>query len=72
MSQNNVTNASKLKNSNVCRVFFSSPFNGMEGERETLTKKYWPQLQVNQIYKSMFKNNTGGGGVVLSVMVIWK
>lgn len=26
------------------RVFFSSPFGGLEEEREELTKKYWPQL----------------------------
>jgi len=25
-------------------VFFSSPFGGLEEEREELTKKYWPQL----------------------------
>ncbi|CAB4040060.1 TPR repeat-containing DDB_G0287407-like, partial [Paramuricea clavata] len=29
----------------VIRVFFSSPFGGLELEREELTKKYWPQLQ---------------------------
>ncbi|XP_072027805.1 TPR repeat-containing protein DDB_G0287407-like [Amphiura filiformis] len=28
----------------VVRVFFSSPFGGLEEEREELTKKYWPQL----------------------------
>lgn len=26
-------------------MFFSSPFGGLELEREELTKKYWPQLQ---------------------------
>ena len=35
----------QLKNPGVCRVFFSSPFNGMEGEREEFTRKYWPRLQ---------------------------
>lgn len=25
-------------------MFFSSPFGGLEEEREELTKKYWPQL----------------------------
>ena len=29
---------------NVIRVFFSSPFGGLEEEREELTKRYWPQL----------------------------
>ncbi|XP_071965427.1 uncharacterized protein [Antedon mediterranea] len=28
----------------VARVFFSSPFGGLEEEREELTKKYWPKL----------------------------
>nr|XP_006816361.1 PREDICTED: TPR repeat-containing protein DDB_G0287407-like [Saccoglossus kowalevskii] len=28
----------------IVRVFFSSPFGGMEIEREELTKKYWPRL----------------------------
>ncbi|KAJ7337905.1 hypothetical protein OS493_008064 [Desmophyllum pertusum] len=28
----------------AARVFFSSPFGGLEEEREELTKKYWPQL----------------------------
>ena len=23
----------------ICRIFFSSPFNGMEGEREELTRR---------------------------------
>ena len=35
----------KLKDPHVCRVFFSSPFNGMEKEREALTSLYWPQIQ---------------------------
>ena len=34
----------KLKDGRTVRVFFSSPFNGMEGEREELTVKYWPRL----------------------------
>jgi len=34
----------KMKDSTTCRVFYSSPFNGMEGEREELTRRYWPQL----------------------------
>ncbi|XP_070580560.1 TPR repeat-containing protein DDB_G0287407-like [Ptychodera flava] len=28
----------------IVRVFFSSPFRGLELEREELTKKYWPRL----------------------------
>ena len=28
----------------VARVFFSSPFGGLEEERELLTKQYWPEL----------------------------
>ena len=28
----------------TARVFFSSPFGGLEEEREELTKKYWPRL----------------------------
>ena len=35
----------KLKDPHVCRIFFSSPFNGMEKEREALTSLYWPQIQ---------------------------
>jgi nephrocystin-3 len=35
----------KLKDPNVCRIFFSSPFLGMEKEREELTRQYFPQLQ---------------------------
>ncbi|XP_071479087.1 TPR repeat-containing protein DDB_G0287407-like [Diadema antillarum] len=32
------------KEENVARVFFSSPFGGLEEERELLTKQYWPEL----------------------------
>ncbi|XP_022080211.1 TPR repeat-containing protein DDB_G0287407-like [Acanthaster planci] len=28
----------------IARIFWSSPFGGLEEERELLTKKYWPQL----------------------------
>ena len=28
----------------TARVFLSSPFGGLEEEREELTKKYWPKL----------------------------
>ena len=35
----------RLKDARTCRVFFSSPFNGMEGEREELTRRYWPRIQ---------------------------
>lgn len=35
----------KLREARVCRVFFSSPFRGMEAERELLTKQYFPTLQ---------------------------
>lgn len=35
----------KLKDPRTCRIFFSSPFGGMEGEREELTRKYFPQIQ---------------------------
>lgn len=34
-----------LKDPRTCRIFFSSPFSGMEGEREELTRKYLPQIQ---------------------------
>lgn len=34
----------KLKDPGTCRIFFSSPFGGMEGEREELTRKYFPQI----------------------------
>ena len=36
--------STKLKDPSVCRIFFSSPFNGMEGEREELTRRYWPAI----------------------------
>ncbi|XP_067679704.1 TPR repeat-containing protein DDB_G0287407-like [Haliotis asinina] len=35
----------KLKDPRTCRIFFSSPFGGMEEERDELTRKYFPQLQ---------------------------
>ena len=35
----------KLKEPQICRVFFSSPFRGMEQERELLTKQYFPIFQ---------------------------
>ena len=35
----------QLKEPHVLRIFFSSPFNGMGEERESLTKLYWPQIQ---------------------------
>ncbi|XP_076442527.1 uncharacterized protein LOC143281281 [Babylonia areolata] len=35
----------QLKNSQTFRVFFSSPFKGMEEEREELTRKYIPEIQ---------------------------
>ncbi|GFS15505.1 peptidase inhibitor 16 [Elysia marginata] len=35
----------KLKNAKTLRVFFSSPFGGMEEEREELTRKYFPHFQ---------------------------
>ena len=34
-----------LYDKHVCRVFFSSPFNGMQAEREILARRYWPRLQ---------------------------
>ncbi|XP_046575711.1 TPR repeat-containing protein DDB_G0287407-like [Haliotis rubra] len=34
----------KLKDPRTCRIFFSSPFGGMEEEREELTRKYFPQI----------------------------
>ena len=34
-----------LHDKHVCRVFFSSPFNGMKAEREILASRYWPRLQ---------------------------
>lgn len=38
-----IVNDKSTKSRNV-RVFFSSPFGGMEGERDCLTKKYFPEL----------------------------
>ncbi|KAL8601645.1 hypothetical protein ACOMHN_003911 [Nucella lapillus] len=35
----------QLKNSQTFRVFFSSPFKGLEEEREELTRKYIPEIQ---------------------------
>ncbi|XP_077991343.1 TPR repeat-containing protein DDB_G0287407-like [Glandiceps talaboti] len=35
---------SNTKETRIARVFFSSPFRGLEMEREELTKKYWPRL----------------------------
>ncbi|KAK7504283.1 hypothetical protein BaRGS_00004587 [Batillaria attramentaria] len=35
----------KLREPGTCRIFFSSPFGGMEEEREELTRKYFPQIQ---------------------------
>ena len=35
----------KLQEPKTCRIFFSSPFGGMEEEREELTRKYFPQIQ---------------------------
>ncbi|XP_071080397.1 TPR repeat-containing protein DDB_G0287407-like [Haliotis cracherodii] len=39
-----MTGTSKLKDPRTCRIFFSSPFGGMEEEREELTRKYFPQI----------------------------
>ena len=39
------TNMAVLKNPQTFRVFFSSPFKGMEEEREELTRKYFPEIQ---------------------------
>ena len=36
--------AEKLQEPGVCRVFLSSPFKGMEKERDEFTKRYWPQI----------------------------
>ncbi|CAD5125410.1 DgyrCDS13642 [Dimorphilus gyrociliatus] len=33
------------KKEGICRVFFSSPFTGMEEERQTLTKRFWPRIE---------------------------
>jgi len=35
----------KLKEPKTCRIFFSSPFGGMEEEREEFTRKYYPPIQ---------------------------
>ena len=34
-----------LKDKRTCRIFFSSPFGGMEDEREELTRRYFPRIQ---------------------------
>ncbi|XP_077979970.1 TPR repeat-containing protein DDB_G0287407-like [Glandiceps talaboti] len=34
----------ETKERRIVRVFFSSPFRGLEQERHELTKKYWPRL----------------------------
>jgi len=34
----------QLKNPQVVKIFFSSPFGGMEEEREELTRRYWPSI----------------------------
>ena len=34
----------KLKDPRTCRVFVSSPFGGIEREREELVARYFPQL----------------------------
>lgn len=34
-----------VKEEGTCRIFFSSPFVGMEEEREELTKRLWPRIQ---------------------------
>ena len=34
-----------FKTPGVCRIFISSPFNGLEEEREELTKRHWPRIQ---------------------------
>lgn len=33
-----------MKQPGVLRIFFSSPFKGMEAEREEFTKTYWPKI----------------------------
>ena len=35
----------RLKNQGTVKVFFSSPFGGMEEEREELTRRYFPQIR---------------------------
>jgi hypothetical protein len=44
-TQRNGNTKGKLKELQTCRIFFSSPFGGMEDEREELTRKYFPQIQ---------------------------
>lgn len=34
----------KLRNPQVVKIFFSSPFGGMEEEREELTRRYFPSI----------------------------
>ena len=34
-----------FRESNVCRIFISSPFRGLEDERDELSRHYWPRLQ---------------------------
>jgi nephrocystin-3 len=36
--------AAQLKDPGTFRVFFSSPFRGMEEERTELTRKYFPEI----------------------------
>lgn len=33
-----------LQDKKTCRIFFSSPFGGMEDEREELTRRYFPKI----------------------------
>ncbi|XP_076111481.1 TPR repeat-containing protein DDB_G0287407-like isoform X2 [Mytilus galloprovincialis] len=33
-----------LQDKKTCRIFFSSPFGGMENEREELTRRYFPKI----------------------------
>ena len=35
----------EFKDPQVCRIFMSSPFNGLEEEREILTKRHWPRIR---------------------------
>ena len=35
----------QVKENGICRIFFSSPFRGLEVEREELTRRYWPQIK---------------------------
>lgn len=34
----------KLRDPRVVKIFFSSPFGGMEEEREEMTRRYFPQI----------------------------